>query len=305
MKKSLFAVLLAACLCMSVKGEDAKPPKTLPGGWVYVWGDEFNGSKIDAKKWKPELGVIRNQGSQQTYTARPKNMRLEDGCLVLETHFEKFANINYKKSPSDWIKNTKFMPYTSGSVTTIKTKNFMFGRLEVRAKVPRTKGIWPAIWLLGKNKWGWPVNGEIDMLENMSQQPDVVYSTFHLSPDGVSKKDASRGGTVKIDNLSDDFHTYVMEWDKDSIKLMVDDKLVKSIDLNTTNYVNEAGNPFRTPFYLILNSAVGGNWCEKAPKDGQGYPVKFLIDYVRFYQTKEHAQQAKQFDPETGLPKKK
>ena len=86
---------------------------------------------------------------------------------------------------------------------------------------------------------------------------------------------------------------------------MVDGKLVKSIDLNTTNYANEAGNPFRTPFYLILNSAVGGNWCEKAPKDGQGYPVKFLIDYVRFYQTKEHAQQAKQFDPETGLPKKK
>lgn len=184
-------------------------------------------------------------------------------------------------------------------------KNFMFGRLEVRAKVPKTKGIWPAIWLLGKNKWGWPANGEIDMLENISQQPDVVYSTFHLSPDGVSKRDASRGGTVKIDNLSDDFHTYVMEWDKDSIKLMVDDKLVKSIDLNTTNYANGAGNPFRTPFYLILNSAVGGTWCEKAPKDGQGYPVKFLVDYVRFYQTKEHAQQAKQFDPETGLPKKK
>lgn len=141
---------------MSVKGEDSKPPRTLPGGWVYVWGDEFNGSRIDAKKWKPELGVIRNQGSQQTYTGRPKNMRLEDGCLVLETHFEKFANINYKKSSADWIKNTKFMPYTSGSVTTIKTKNFMFGRLEVRAKVPKTKGIWPAIWLLGKNKWGWP-----------------------------------------------------------------------------------------------------------------------------------------------------
>ncbi|MCB5931038.1 hypothetical protein LJB63_17025, partial [[Eubacterium] rectale] len=115
MKKSLFAVLLTACLCMSVKGEDSKPPRTLPGGWVYVWGDEFNGSRIDAKKWKPELGVIRNQGSQQTYTGRPKNMRLEDGCLVLETHFEKFANINYKKSSADWIKNTKFMPYTSGS----------------------------------------------------------------------------------------------------------------------------------------------------------------------------------------------
>ena len=101
--KSLFAVLLTACLCMSVKGEDSKPPRTLPGGWVYVWGDEFNGSRIDAKKWKPELGVIRNQGSQQTYTGRPKNMRLEDGCLVLETHFEKFANVNYKKSSADWM----------------------------------------------------------------------------------------------------------------------------------------------------------------------------------------------------------
>ena len=151
--KSLFAVLLTACLCMSVKGEDSKPPRTLPGGWVYVWGDEFNGSRIDAKKWKPELGVIRNQGSQQTYTGRPKNMRLEDGCLVLETHFEKFANVNYKKSSADWIKNTKFMPYTSGSVTTIKTKNFMFGRLEVRAKVPKTKGIWPAIWLYSPNSF--------------------------------------------------------------------------------------------------------------------------------------------------------
>ena len=302
MKKGLFAVLLAACLCASGKGENVNPPKTLPGGWVYMWGDEFNGTKINLKKWQPELGVVRNQGSQQTYTARPKNLRVKDGNLVLETHFEKFANINYKKSNAEWIKNTKFMPYTSGSVSTLKTKTFLFGRLEVRAKLPnKAKGIWPAIWLLGKNKWGWPTNGEIDMMENISQQPDVVYSTFHLSPDGVSKKDVSRGGTVKIDNLSDDFHIYVMEWDKDSIKLMVDDKLVKSIDLNTTNYANGAGNPF----HLILNSAVGGQWCEKAPEDGTGYPVEFLIDYVRFYQTKEHMEQAKQFDPETGLPKKK
>ena len=247
MKKGLFAVLLAACLCTSGKGENVNPPKTLPGGWVYVWGDEFNGTKVNPKKWQPELGVVRNQGSQQTYTARPKNLRVKDGNLVLETHFEKFANINYKKSNAEWIKNTKFMPYTSGSVSTLKTKTFLFGRLEVRAKLPnKAKGIWPAIWLLGKNKWGWPTNGEIDMMENISQQPDVVYSTFHLSPDGVSKKDASRGGTVKINNLSDHFHIYVMEWDKDSIKLMVDDKLVKSIDLNTTNYANGAGNPFRT-----------------------------------------------------------
>ena len=64
MKKGLFAVLLAACLCTSGKGENVNPPKTLPGGWVYVWGDEFNGTKVNPKKWQPELGVVRNQGSQ-------------------------------------------------------------------------------------------------------------------------------------------------------------------------------------------------------------------------------------------------
>lgn len=287
-----------------VSAKTGTPPKTLPGGWVYVWGDEFNGTKINPKKWQPELGVIRNLGSQQTYTSRPKNMRLKNGALVLETHFEKFKNIHYGKSGTKWIKDTKFMPYTSGSVTTIKTKLMHFGRLEVRAKVPRTKGIWPAIWLLGKNKWGWPANGEIDMLENISQQPNTVYATFHMSPDGVSKHDKSVGGTIKIPNLSEDFHTYIMEWDKDSIKLMIDDKVIKTLDINSVKYTKSEGNPFRTPFYLILNSAVGGTWCEKAPNDGKGYPVQFLVDYVRFYQTKEHVKQSKMFDPQTGLPKK-
>lgn len=305
MRSKFFFIILAAMgLSLSVKGADVQAPKTLPEGWVYVWGDEFNGSRINVKKWQPELGVVRNQGSQQTYTGRPKNLRVDKGNLVIETHLEKFANSNYRKSGAKWISETKFMPYTSGSVSTIKTKSFLFGRLEVRAKLPKIKGIWPAIWLLGKNKWGWPGNGEIDMMENISQEPNVVYSTFHMSADGVSAKNKPRSGTVKIENLSDDFHTYIMEWDKDSIKLLVDDKLVKSIDLNTTNYPNGAGNPFRTPFYLILNSAVGGQWCEKATEDGKGYPVKFLIDYVRFYQKKEHVKQAAEFSPENGLPKK-
>jgi beta-glucanase (GH16 family) len=295
------ALMVASAL--NVMAADQVAPKKLPGGYVYVWGDEFNGNKVDAKKWSPELGVIRNQGSQQTYTARPKNIRVENGNLVLETRFEKFANINFKKNGKNWIEQTEFMPYTSGSVTTIKTKLFLFGRLEVRAKLPKTKGIWPAIWLLGKNKWGWPTNGEIDMLENISQQPDVVYSTFHMSPDGVSDRDASRGGTVNIPNLSDGFHVYVMEWDKDSIRLLVDDKEVKTLEIDSVKYNDNAGNPFRTPFYLILNSAVGGNWCEKAPADGAGFPVKYLIDYVRFYQTKEQAEDAKKYDPQTGLPK--
>lgn len=303
MKRSLVSIFLGILGVSFVYAKSETPPKSLPGGWVYVWGDEFNGLRINPKNWQPELGVIRNQGSQQTYTSRVKNMRIKNGKLVLETHFEKFKNIHYGKSGAKWIKETKFMPYTSGSVTTIKTKLMHFGRLEVRAKVPRTKGIWPAIWLLGKNKWGWPTNGEIDMLENISQHPDTVYATFHMSPDGVSRHDKSVGGTVKIPNLSEDFHTYIMEWDKDSIKLMIDDKVIKTLDINSVKYTKSEGNPFRTPFYLILNSAVGGTWCEKAPQDGKGYPVQFLIDYVRFYQTKEHVRQSKMFDPQTGLPK--
>ncbi len=301
MSKKLFLSMLTAACVFGATAVNAAAPKTLPGGWVYIWGDEFNGSKLNPKKWQPELGVVRNQGSQQTYTGRPKNIRLSGGRLVLETHFEKFANIHYGKSGSEWIRNIKEMPYTSGSVSTIKTQTFHFGRLEVRAKLPKTKGIWPAIWLLGKNKWGWPTNGEIDMMEVISQQPNTVYGTFHMSADGQSRKDKSIGGTVKIPNLSADFHTYIMEWDKDSIKLMIDDKVVKTLDINKVNYTKTQGNPFRTPFYLILNSAVGGTWCEKAPADGKGYPVQFQIDYVRFYQKKEHRDQAKLFDPKTGV----
>lgn len=266
---------------------DAAPPRKLPGGWTLIWNDEFNGNSLDTTKWKPELGVIRNAGSQQTYTGRRENIRVEKGCLVLETRFERFKNIHFNPSGKGWIQQTEYMPYTSGSVTTKDTRLFHYGRLEVRAKLPKAKGIWPAIWLLGKNQWSWPANGEIDMMENISQEPNTVYSTFHMSRDGVSLQDVSKGGTVKIPHLPDDFHLYVMEWTPDAIRLMVDDKLVKSIDLGQTEYTGGAGNPFRTPFYLILNSAVGGEWCEKAPGDGAGYPVKFLVDYVRFYQTKE------------------
>ncbi len=281
----LLTVLLAGLLCET--SSSANPPKKLPGGWVLVWNDEFSGSKLDDSKWKPELGVVRNHGSQQTYTPRRENIRVEKGNLVLETRFERFKNVNFNPQGKGWIQQTEYMPYTSGSVTTKDTRLFHYGRLEVRAKLPKTKGIWPAIWLLGKNSWSWPANGEIDMMENISQQPNVVYSTFHMSPDGISSKDASVGGTVTIPQLADDFHLYVMEWTPESIRLMVDDKLVKSMEVKQAEYPNGAGNPFRTPFYLILNSAVGGEWCEKAPEDGKGFPVRFLIDYVRFYQTKE------------------
>ena len=102
------------------------------------------------------------------------------------------------------------------------------------------------------------------------------------------------------------FIPMIMEWDKDSIKLMVDDKLGE-VQLTLIPPIMPMGRGIRcrcARSISLLNSAVGGAWCEKAPKDGQGYPVKFLVDYVRFYQTKEHAQQAKQFDPETGLPKR-
>ena len=136
-----------------------KAPQKLPGGWVYAWGDEFNGSKLDTRKWKYELGVVRNQGSRHAYTK--DCVKVRKGMLVLESRCEETPNETYKPGGKTWFQKIKTQPYASGSITSLGTQSFTPPcRLEFRAKVPKGRGVWPAIWTMHQNKYGWPANGE-------------------------------------------------------------------------------------------------------------------------------------------------
>ena len=261
----------------------AKAPKTLPGGWVYEWGDEFNGTKLDEKKWAYELGVVRNPGASQTYTK--DCVKVRKGKLVISSVAKKTPNCVYKEGSERWMEKIKYQPFASGSVTTRDVKHFEApGRLEFRAKVPRGKGVWPAIWTMHVNKYGWPANGEIDILEHISQEPNTCYSIFRWGKIGGNQEHKVIR-TTNFPDYSKAFHTYVLEWDENIMRILIDDKEVGRVNIADANYP-DGGNPLRTPCYIIMNTAIGGQgtWPETAdPKD---YPVKFEIDYVRYYTKK-------------------
>jgi beta-glucanase (GH16 family) len=151
--------------------------------------------------------------------------------------------------------------------------------MEVRAKIPTGKGIWPAFWMLGSNtpKVGWPKCGEIDILEYVGREPNKVFTSLHTQD--------SHGNTIntkvnEIDTIEVGFHVYAIDWTKDKIDFFVDDKLVYSFAPNTKN---EDTWPYNQPFYFIINTAVGGNFGGYDIDDAI-FPQQFVIDYIKVYQ---------------------
>ncbi len=285
------ASLALLSLLPSFAHASAGVPKTLPGGWKLEWHDEFSGDKLDLKKWNYELGVIRNNGSSQTYTKEA--VTLKNGKLVLTTRYGETPNARHdpKKDKGGWNLFMPSRPYSSGSVTTRKIKNFYPGsRLEIRARLPKATGAWPAIWLLGDNGMGWPMNGEIDIMEHLSQHPGLCYTTFHWGQNGA-RKATSKGFTNWLRYPYERFHVYAMEWQQDRIRVFVNDVEVADFDSKVATYPNGV-NPFNTPAYLIINTAIGGpgTWPEQ-PK-ASDYPARFEIDYVRYYRSTQPAKKA-------------
>ena len=263
---------------------DSDFPRELPGGWIYAWGDEFNGKKLNEKKWKYELGVIRNRGASQAYT---KNcVRLKNGKLQLISRAKETRNATYKHGSDKWFEQIRTQPYASGSVTTRDVKHFELpGRLEFCAKIPRAKGVWPAIWTMHVNQYGWPANGEIDILEHISQEPNTCYSLFRWGANGTNREHKVIR-TTRFPDYSKEWHTYVLEWDEDMMRILIDDKEVGRVNMAEANYPN-GDNPLKTPCYIIMNTAIGGpgTWPEKP--NAADYPAVFEIDYVRYYTKKK------------------
>ena len=234
-----------------------------------VWSDEFNYSGLpDSSKWSYDVGGHGwGNNELQFYTkAQTKNARVAGGYLVVEVHKE--------------AKETR--DYTSARLVSKNKGDWKYGRIEVRAKLPQGRGVWPAIWML-PTEWkygGWPRSGEIDIMEFVGYQPDSVHGTVHTKAFNHTMG-TQKGKGLKFDDLSKAFHVYAIEWSKDKIDFFVDDQHYLTFS-NTGKGVDEW--PFDQPFHLILNVAVGGGWGGKMGIDPSVYPQQMQVDYVRVYQ---------------------
>lgn len=278
-------------------------PKYSTEGWKMVWSDEFDGDKLDPKVWGYEIGFVRNQ-EPQYYTDRPENVLVKDGVLTLTARREKFPNAKFGVKGSGYRERIKEAQYTSGSVTTQKLHSFQYGRLEIRAQMPKVKGMWPALWLLGDcisakgdGYMDWPACGEIDLLEIWCSRPDRITSCLHSSTEPAAKKaphKAFGGGDLWHQQPWDGFHTYTLDWDKDWMYMYFDGKPYGKADLSKGDWKN-GDNPFRHSFFLIMNLALGGYGNKVDDKDkGETtpFPCEMKIDWVRYYQ-KEGAAEKK------------
>ncbi len=264
---------------------------TSADSWKLVWSDEFDvDGRPDPAKWGYEQGFVRNQEMQYYTKDRPENARVENGMLIIEGRKEQFKNPDYDSDAEGWQKQREYAQYTAASLVTWDTATWRYGRVEVRAKLPEGKGAWPAIWMLGEGK-GWPEGGEIDIMEWLGREPNVVHATVHYAEDG---KHTMTGDRIKFEAPNADFHIYAIEWNAQRIDFFFDDTRYFSFS------IDEAGegpdNPFRQPFYLLINLALGGSWGGEIDPDLTSW--QYLIDYVRVYELAEVEQEDAEVDAE-------
>lgn len=263
LRQNLRIVLLAMGMIALITGQ------VQAADWKLVWSDEFNADGLpDTNKWGYEVGFVRNHEKQYYTKSRLENARVENGNLVIECRKEHFTPPNH--SPVE---------YTAASLTTQHKESWQYGRIEVRAKLPQGKGVWPAIWMLGTNitRVGWPRCGEIDIMEFVGKEPDQIHGTIHFF---ANDKHASDHKSLKVSRPFDDFHVYAIEWTPEKIDFYFDQQKYQTARIDKAD--QNGGNPFREPQYLILNFALGGSWGGEV--DDSILPQQFLIDYVRVYQ---------------------
>ena len=270
--------------------KDATP--TIYDGYLLVWHDEFDEDGLPSDEWTCEQGFQRNE-ELQWYQSN--NATVSGGCLVIEGRKEQVENPNYVAGSGNWKHNRKYAEYTSSSLTTQNSFAFHYGRIEVRAKIPTAKGSWPAIWLLG-DKWEWPNNGEVDILEYYIKNgcPSILANACWGDKErwkAVWNESVTPFShfNAKDKDWAEKFHVWHMDWDESLMSIYVDDELVNRIDLSITynmGYDGNHENPFTSSemkHYILLNLAIGGNG---GTPDLQSFPLEYYVDYVRVYQKK-------------------
>lgn len=265
---------------------DSQLPTVYPS-MNLVWSDEFNAvGKPNPAYWIYENGFVRNE-ELQWYQSN--NANSANGTLVLEAKRERKLNPNYVAGSTDWKKNRQYAEYTSACIKTPGLVKYQFGRIEVRARINTSKGTWPAIWTLGESG-EWPSNGEVDIMEfyQKSGVPTILANVaWGTSTRWTAKWDSSTKPlsyfTGKDANWVAKFHSWRMDWNKDSICLYLDNELLNYTLLNQT--INATGitpqNPFLQKHYFLLNLAIGSNGGDPSQTT---FPLKYEVDYIRVYQ---------------------
>jgi beta-glucanase (GH16 family) len=233
-----------------------------------VWSDEFNYQGLpDSSKWRYDVGGHGwGNNELQYYTARElSNARVENGNLVIEARKEKIGTNEY----------------SSARLTTKGKGDWLYGRIDVRARIPKGVGTWPAIWMLASTgPLKWPDDGEIDIMEHVGHNQGVVHGTVHCKK-YFHSIGTQKGATIDVKDCSEVFHVYSVDWDAETITMLVDDKPYFSFKNEHSG--NEAW-PFHKPFHLLLNIAVGGGWGGQKGVDASIFPQRMEIDWVRVYQ---------------------
>ncbi|PLV58646.1 carbohydrate binding domain-containing protein [Thermotoga sp. KOL6] len=245
--------------------------------WQLVWSQEFDDGVVDPNVWNFEIGNGHakgipgwGNGELEYYTDR--NAFVENGCLVIEARKEQVTD------------EYGTYDYTSARMTTEGKFEIKYGKIEIRAKLPKGKGIWPALWMLGNNigEVGWPACGEIDIMEMLGHDTRTVYGTAHgPGYSGGASISVAYKLPEGVPDFSEDFHVFSIEWDEDEVEWYVDGQLYHVL---SKDELEELGLEwvFDHPFFLIVNVAVGGYW-PGYPDNTTQFPQRMYIDYIRVY----------------------
>ncbi|MDX8337563.1 family 16 glycosylhydrolase [Draconibacterium sp. IB214405] len=233
-----------------------------------VWVDNFDGNEVNTDNWSFETGSGGwGNNELQNYT-NGSNASVQDGILT----------ITAKKLNDDTVAGS----YTSTRIITSGKKEFTYGRMEIRAKLPSGRGIWPAIWMLGADigSVGWPACGEIDIMEYVGYEPNTIHATVHTS---AGYGGNGSGNNKTLETAEEEFHVYGLFWTEKELVFYTDSPENVTHRYAPANKTNDNW-PFNKPQFFILNVAVGGNWGGAQGIDNAIFPQSMEVDYVRVYQ---------------------
>ena len=253
--------------------DTATPGYTTPLSYPdmdLVWSDEFNGDRINTDDWSFEIGTgcpdLCGWGNNELQYYQPDNSRVANGLLTIEAREQLVESSNY----------------TSTRMITRDKQSFLYGRVDIRARLPKGQGIWPALWMLGQNitSVGWPRCGEIDIMEMIGGSGRERQSHGNLYWDQNGPRDNPKTYTLSSGRFYDEFHVFSITWDEEEIKWFVDDE-----EFHVVNITDDTKSAFHKPFFFIFNIAVGGNW-PGSPDNTTVFPTQMDVDYIRVFQFK-------------------